>query len=59
MHAGIDEIIMKPMSPRYLVERVLARLATVRRELPRGLSRRDWSAFGSNIVPLFGRPELS
>ncbi|MEO6396416.1 MAG: hypothetical protein ABIO40_10955, partial [Devosia sp.] len=27
IHAGIDEIIMKPMSPKYLVERVLARLA--------------------------------
>jgi two-component system phosphate regulon response regulator PhoB len=57
-HAGIDEIIMKPMSPRYLVERVLARLAIARREAPRGLNRRDWSAYGSNIVPLFGQPEL-
>ncbi len=26
IHAGIDEIIMKPMSPRYLVERVISRL---------------------------------
>ena len=52
--AGIDEVILKPMSPRYLVERVLARLAQTER-LParRGLHRRDWSAFGDNIVPLF------
>jgi two-component system phosphate regulon response regulator PhoB len=54
---GIDEVIMKPMSPRYLVERVLARLArrpgpveTLRR---RGLHKRDWSKFGDNVVPLF------
>ena len=51
--AGIDEIIMKPMSPRYLVERVLARLAKVRApERRRGLHKRDWSAFGDNIVPM-------
>jgi two-component system phosphate regulon response regulator PhoB len=50
---GIDEIIMKPMSPRYLVERVLARLARTR--VPE-LRKRDWSKFGSNVVPLF-RPE--
>jgi DNA-binding response OmpR family regulator len=53
IHAGIDEIIMKPMSPRYLVERVLARLAKTRApERRRGLQKRDWSAFGDNIVPL-------
>ena len=59
IHAGIDEIIMKPMSPRYLVERVLARLAKVRNpERRRGLNKRDWSAFGGNIVPLFrSQPE--
>lgn len=51
---GIDEIIMKPMSPRYLVERVLARLAKAPER--RSLRTRDWSSFGSNIVPLF-RPE--
>jgi two-component system phosphate regulon response regulator PhoB len=54
IHAKIDEIIMKPMSPRYLVERVLARLA--RRRVPerrKGLNGRDWSSFGSNVVPLF------
>jgi len=58
IHAGIDEIIMKPMSPRYLVERVLARVAAkkpvkVERRAPR---RPDWSRFGDNVVPLFGRP---
>lgn len=51
--AGIDEIIMKPMSPRYLVERVLARLAATKpADRRRGPSRRDWSAFGDNIVPM-------
>jgi DNA-binding response OmpR family regulator len=51
---GIDEIIMKPMSPRYLVERVLARLARARvPEIPRGFHKRDWSTFGANVVPLF------
>jgi DNA-binding response OmpR family regulator len=52
--AGIDEVILKPMSPRYLVERVLARLAqTERAPARRGLNKRDWSAFGDNVVPLF------
>jgi DNA-binding response OmpR family regulator len=56
--AGIDEIIVKPMSPRYLVERVLARLAKARLpERRRGLHKRDWSKFGDNIVPLFGPAE--
>ena len=58
IHAGIDEIIMKPMSPRYLVERVLARLATTP-TLPerRGARQKDWSRFGDNVVPLFRQPE--
>jgi DNA-binding response OmpR family regulator len=60
IHAGIDEIIMKPMSPKYLVERVLARLAKVHlatRLVPDGREtvRHDWSRFGDNVVPLFGR----
>jgi DNA-binding response OmpR family regulator len=61
IHAGIDEIIMKPMSPKYLVERVLARLAKVRLAtrpaVPDGREtvRHDWSRFGDNVVPLFGR----
>ena len=53
----IDEIIMKPMSPQYLVERVLARVAG---RLPAAAVSpapppRDWSSFGDNVVPLFGR----
>lgn len=53
--AGIDEVIVKPMSPRYLVERVVARTSSLRRTtvVPGVLMRRDWSAFGDNIVPLF------
>ena len=67
IHAGIDEIIMKPMSPRYLVERVLARLAKKRAApgaIPRSdrrasLRKRDWSSFGDNVVPLVRRqPQL-
>jgi two-component system, OmpR family, phosphate regulon response regulator PhoB len=54
---GVDEIILKPMSPRYLLERVLARLAKPRLAAPArpGLHKRDWSKFGDNIVPLFGQ----
>lgn len=33
--AGIDEVILKPMSPRYLVERVLSRLRRRPRRTPR------------------------
>ena len=65
IHAGIDEIIMKPMSPKYLVERVLARLATKRTstastqrsEKRVSLRKRDWSSFGDNVVPL-RQPQL-
>ena len=59
IHAGIDEIIMKPMSPRYLVERVLARLAKkkILRPERRASRRTDWSRFGDNVVPLFRQPE--
>lgn len=57
--AGVDEIIIKPMSPRYLVERVMARLLRVpaRPVVParRRSAMPDWSRFGDNIVPLFGR----
>ncbi|MEP7240308.1 MAG: hypothetical protein ABI697_05435 [Devosia sp.] len=57
IHAGIDEIIMKPMSPKYLVERVLARLARreprpVVRPERRSIRMRDWSAFGTNVIQL-------
>ena len=67
IHAGIDEIIMKPMSPKYLVERVLARLAkkkadassAQRPERRASLRKRDWSSFGDNVVPLMRRqPQL-
>lgn len=56
--AHIDEIVMKPMSPGYLLERVSARLLRRKRLQPaeaslRGRAIRDWSRFGDNIVPLF------
>ena len=47
--AGIDEIIIKPMSPKYLLERVLSRLE--RRAAARPLAPR----FSGNVVPLFDR----
>ena len=58
--AGIDEVIVKPMSPRYLLERVLSRLAR-RAALAAGLRaparRPDFSQY-ANVVPLFGpRPQ--
>ena len=57
IHAGIDEIIMKPMSPKYLVERVLARLAKSKpaRFERRRPKRPDWTNFGDNVVPLVRR----
>lgn len=66
IHAGIDEIIMKPMSPKYLVERVLARLAKKkagfspqRSERRVSLRKRDWASFGDNVIPLVRRrPQL-
>jgi two-component system phosphate regulon response regulator PhoB len=61
IRAGIDEIIVKPMSPKYLLERVLSRLQRRSAEPPRPPSRpttrRDYA--GSNVIPLFGpRPEV-
>lgn len=58
--AGIDEIILKPMSPKYLLERVLARIR--RREAAARLRKHAVSAnvtrlpvpLPSNVVPLFG-----
>lgn len=50
--AGIEEIMMKPMSPRHLLERVLARLRrSPLRPPPR---RRMTPAAMDNVVPLFG-----
>lgn len=48
---GIDEVIVKPMSPRYLLERVLARL-------DRQPAQRPYRArLPENVIPLFPRPE--
>jgi len=57
IHAGIDEIIMKPMSPKYLVERVLARLSKIKPSRPerRWPRRLDWASFGDNVVPMVRR----
>jgi two-component system phosphate regulon response regulator PhoB len=52
--AGIDEIIIKPMSPKYLLERVLARLNRRSGPAPRPPAR----PLPSNVIPLFGpRPQ--
>lgn len=49
---GVAEVIVKPMSPRYLLERVLARLdghePSLRSYRPR---------LPENVIPLFPRPE--
>ncbi len=59
--SGIDEVIVKPMSPRYLLERVQSRLARVAaRATPRpprrtsALRRPDFSQYG-NVIPLWTR----
>ncbi len=67
---GIDEVIVKPMSPRYLLERVLSRLrrgAVAGASSFRGPERRRSIAprllgsppeerprSGDNVIPLFG-----
>ncbi len=61
---GIDEVIVKPMSPKYLLERVLARLKQMqpapplpapRQVLPQAAIRRkpERREFGDNVVQLF------
>lgn len=61
IRAGIDEIIVKPMSPKYLLERVLSRLQRVQTPLVRRPRTRayqlpaDYAAVASNVIPLFGR----
>jgi len=54
VRSGIDEIILKPMSPKYLLERVLSRLAraAVRQTLRRPSAPRQWPP---NVIPLFGQ----
>ena len=59
--AGIDEVIVKPMSPKYLLERVQSRLARAaartgsrpRSSVP-SLRRPDFSQYG-NVIPLWTR----
>jgi DNA-binding response OmpR family regulator len=56
--AGIDEIIIKPMSPKYLLERVLSRLQRRPRPAARApvrARRPDVARSGANVIPLFGR----
>ncbi len=58
IRAGIDEIIVKPMSPKYLLERVLSRLQRRAQQAPRPIRRAapdDIARAGSNVIPLFGR----
>jgi CheY-like chemotaxis protein len=51
--ARIDEIIVKPMSPKYLLERVLSRLQRMT-PAPAAISP---ARMPSNVVPLFPRGE--
>lgn len=57
--AGIDEVIVKPMSPRYLLERVQSRLRqraaaqrAIHQTLRRPAPRPDFAAAG-NVIPLW------
>lgn len=58
--SGIDEVIVKPMSPKYLLERVQSRLArraaTLAPRLAKSptLRRPDFSQY-SNVIPLWTR----
>ena len=64
MASGIDEVIVKPMSPKYLLERVLARVRlqrfapsvpAPRQVLPQGERRSATPAnWGGNVISLFG-----
>jgi DNA-binding response OmpR family regulator len=55
IRAGIDEIIVKPMSPKYLLERVLSRLQRRPQVVARPLERQRLRDFaGTNVIPLFG-----
>ncbi len=64
LKAGIDEVVVKPMSPRYLLERVQSRLRqrapvresihhTLRRLAPKPAPAREFA--GSNVIPLWTR----
>ena len=60
--AGIDEVIVKPMSPRYLLERVQSRLRqrvavqtihqTLRRLTPKAAAKPDFGS-STNVIPLW------
>ncbi|UJQ95769.1 hypothetical protein [Mariluticola halotolerans] len=67
--AGIDEVILKPMSPKYLEDRVLSRLREGPRHIvtnayagpdrrnrltPRSAPSERFDRRDSNVVPLFG-----
>src|SRR5690606_33539088 len=54
IRAGIGESIVKPMSPKYLLERVLSRLE--RRAVPPARPPRRPLPAGGNVIPLFSRP---
>lgn len=62
--SGIDEVIVKPMSPKYLLERVQSRLKqraptqqsihqTLRRLTPRPVASAPDFRVGNNVIPLF------
>ena len=53
VRCGIDEIILKPMSPKYLLERVLSRLA--RRAAAQTLRKPPARQWPANVIPLFGQ----
>ncbi|WP_189426220.1 hypothetical protein [Devosia pacifica] len=58
--SGIDEVLVKPMSPRHLLERVHARLARRSRSPSSPRPRHRPLEWGPNVVELFpgGQPAL-
>ena len=57
IRAGIDEIIVKPMSPKYLLERVLSRLGRIPSRVAPTVpapTRPMQPGLGDNVIPLFG-----
>ncbi len=66
--AGVDEVLVKPMSPLFLKERIMARLGIEIDEAGIGAHRRTPRArhsrpskgaavYSGNVIPLFGAPD--
>ncbi len=58
--AGVDEVLVKPMSPLFLKERVVARLGigesltSASWRTPRARASKNAVTYSGNVIPLFG-----